>query len=802
MEQNTPQQIPNTQGSITQSNTFSAEVARENTVSTNAFENNQGVLAAHRRGLVFRGMWVLLVLLLLASLAFAVFITIRSRGSLGKTFTAADNYNSTNLNIASVATTPLNGQVTINGSQLNNGNLTVLGTTNISGDINVGGTVNASNLSGSLDATNIVGIIQPAQLDPFIAYVNKDNQAFFGTNQIFRNASNTTAGFQVQNASAAPILTINTQSNYLVVNEAAASQTNLAFETNGNGRFAGSLQVGLQSNPNTSILHTGSLFNNDIQRVLTVQEEISNNNVAGRIYTGLSNELLVNPQFNPDLVSAGGQNNVFAGSYSAIEIAQGNNFNFGIVGGNLNAITHSGGGLLNVGVANFSTITNRGPGNILYAVGNLAAPALTGPGNIGLYSGFDALDPQSPIFSLLGTPNLITGTGSIFQQVGVLIDPQHSGTTNYNLASIGLTQNNAIEGSLQIGFCSNVLTSNALYNCGNPIAQGVAPFSPANPVPGGTKLQVNQPLSANANAVVQISSTLATDKPLVVQGTAAQAGNLTEWQSNAGTGLSVVSANGSFGIGTNAPGAFMLNVSDTTTTNVAQFNGSAATQCTVITGTGWSCSSDENLKTNILSVNNGLDVISQLRGVTFNWKADANGTQQDGFIAQEVQRVLPQLVTTDANGNLSLNKDGILPYLVNAMQQQQTQITALQNSTQVANGVFSGGIVSGDVEFNGKATFNALTTYNSDVVFTQGTTFDGSITGSSNNRGKTSITAGATSIAITPTGTHSSVPNVQLTPLNQIDGAYWVTTTNSGGFIVHLEKAQASTVQFNWLVID
>jgi hypothetical protein len=131
---------------------------------------------------------------------------------------------------------------------------------------------------------------------------------------------------------------------------------------------------------------------------------------------------------------------------------------------------------------------------------------------------------------------------------------------------------------------------------------------------------------------------------------------------------------GNVGIGTVTPGTFRLNITDASTTNVAQFNGSGATQCTVVTGTGWSCTSDEKLKTNILNITNGIDVINQLQGVTYNWKTDPSGSRQDGFIAQDIQKVLPELVTTDSNGNLSLNKDGIMPYIVEAVKQQNGNI--------------------------------------------------------------------------------------------------------------------------------
>ncbi|MBA3679307.1 tail fiber domain-containing protein, partial [Candidatus Saccharibacteria bacterium] len=132
---------------------------------------------------------------------------------------------------------------------------------------------------------------------------------------------------------------------------------------------------------------------------------------------------------------------------------------------------------------------------------------------------------------------------------------------------------------------------------------------------------------------------------------------------------------GTVGLGTLAP-THQLDVSDVTTTNVSQFLGSGGTQCTVVTGTGWSCSSDETLKTNILNVANGLDIIKQIQGVTYNWKSDPTGTQQDGFLAQDIQKILPELVTTDSNGKLSLNKDGIMPFIVEAIKEQNGNLHA------------------------------------------------------------------------------------------------------------------------------
>ena len=55
--------------------------------------------------------------------------------------------------------------------------------------------------------------------------------------------------------------------------------------------------------------------------------------------------------------------------------------------------------------------------------------------------------------------------------------------------------------------------------------------------------------------------------------------------------------------------------------------------------------SDERLKDNVVTINNGLSIVNQLRGVTFDWNSgDRKGHKDYGVIAQEVEKVLPELV--------------------------------------------------------------------------------------------------------------------------------------------------------------
>ncbi len=91
--------------------------------------------------------------------------------------------------------------------------------------------------------------------------------------------------------------------------------------------------------------------------------------------------------------------------------------------------------------------------------------------------------------------------------------------------------------------------------------------------------------------------------------------------------------------------------------------------------------SDRRTKTNITDTTlQGLDVVNGLQVVDFNRLANPDGPRITGFIAQDVQGVYPQAVTTDPDGLLGINKDAFIPVLVKAIQEQQKQIEALQNA--------------------------------------------------------------------------------------------------------------------------
>jgi len=94
-------------------------------------------------------------------------------------------------------------------------------------------------------------------------------------------------------------------------------------------------------------------------------------------------------------------------------------------------------------------------------------------------------------------------------------------------------------------------------------------------------------------------------------------------------------------------------------------------------------SSDARLKTNINTMTGSLDNILKLRGVTFNWKESSNPTKtQYGFIAQEVEKVFPDLVGTDSNGFKTVNYNGVIPVLTEAIKTQQEEIESLKSENE------------------------------------------------------------------------------------------------------------------------
>ena len=92
--------------------------------------------------------------------------------------------------------------------------------------------------------------------------------------------------------------------------------------------------------------------------------------------------------------------------------------------------------------------------------------------------------------------------------------------------------------------------------------------------------------------------------------------------------------------------------------------------------------SDLTLKKDVQQIHSALTRIMALRPVTWHWKAKQPGSHlEHGFIAQEVEEILPQLVSLntweDGTERKFLSTKEMIPYLVAAVQEQQKQINEL-----------------------------------------------------------------------------------------------------------------------------
>ena len=94
--------------------------------------------------------------------------------------------------------------------------------------------------------------------------------------------------------------------------------------------------------------------------------------------------------------------------------------------------------------------------------------------------------------------------------------------------------------------------------------------------------------------------------------------------------------------------------------------------------TAWAAQSDERLKDIIEPVSSGVDKVKALRPVIYKFKTESNSIRRCGLIAQDVQRVLPEAVSTDEKGYLNVRYTEVIPLLVSAINEQQQMIKDLK----------------------------------------------------------------------------------------------------------------------------
>jgi hypothetical protein len=96
-----------------------------------------------------------------------------------------------------------------------------------------------------------------------------------------------------------------------------------------------------------------------------------------------------------------------------------------------------------------------------------------------------------------------------------------------------------------------------------------------------------------------------------------------------------------------------------------------------ITASAFFYNSDQSLKKNIQPLQDSLSKIMQLKGVSFDWKS--TGKPSVGLIAQDVEKVYPELVDTNKDTGLkSVEYGNLVAPLIEAVKEQQNQIDDLK----------------------------------------------------------------------------------------------------------------------------
>jgi hypothetical protein len=80
----------------------------------------------------------------------------------------------------------------------------------------------------------------------------------------------------------------------------------------------------------------------------------------------------------------------------------------------------------------------------------------------------------------------------------------------------------------------------------------------------------------------------------------------------------------------------------------------------------------------------------QVGGYHYYWKEQGkDATMQSGVLAQEIQKVFPELVKVDDKGTLSVNYSGLIPYVIEAAKTQQKEIEDLKKRMERLEAVIS-----------------------------------------------------------------------------------------------------------------
>jgi hypothetical protein len=121
----------------------------------------------------------------------------------------------------------------------------------------------------------------------------------------------------------------------------------------------------------------------------------------------------------------------------------------------------------------------------------------------------------------------------------------------------------------------------------------------------------------------------------------------------------------------------MTNVSGTPTTRFSFTDGGTFTAVGDVVAY-----SDDRIKTNIKTIENALEKVISMRGVTYNRIDTEDKNEKIGVIAQEIQKVIPQVITEDSTGTLGVAYGNITAILIEAIKELEQKIKELEQKIE------------------------------------------------------------------------------------------------------------------------
>ena len=279
---------------------------------------------------------------------------------------------------------------------------------------------------------------------------------------------------------------------------------------------------------------------------------------------------------------------------------------------------------------------------ILRDAGSLASPGSTAKGspltNLEVDNNFSNLNITSGVLTNLTT----TAQGNLVVAINELVTSNATQNTRITLLTTNLATTNA-----NIGVLSGLTTSNTgnLVSAVNELnaSSGVAAatYGNATIIPVIT-VNTKGRITSAANTTVTFGTAITDDTT-----------------SNATRFITLTNA----------------TTGSITTANVSSiklfFNPSTG----LLTSTDYNSSSDITLKEDIVNIDSALETIKQLQGKSFTWKA--GGAKGFGLIAQDVEKIIPDIVTTN-DGIKGINYINIIAFLIEAVKDLSSQVDHLK----------------------------------------------------------------------------------------------------------------------------